>query len=97
MLVRSLVNNFLIAGKITTTETKAKVLRPVVEKMITRGKQDTVANRRLLSRELTPAMVKKVFGEVSPRYKDRQGGYTRITKLGPRMSDGAKMAVIELV
>lgn len=96
-LFRSLANNFVLHGKIKTTEAKAKELRSVVEKMITRAKDATIADRRLLVRDLTPGMVKKVVEELAPKYKDRKGGYTRIIKLGPRNSDGAKMVIIELV
>jgi large subunit ribosomal protein L17 len=97
MLLRVLVNNFLVHEKIKTTEAKAKELRSVAEKMITRAKNITLANRRLLARELTPELTKKIIDEVAPRYKDRHGGYTRIIKLGPRNSDSAKMVIIELV
>lgn len=97
MLLRSLVNNFLLHEKITTTEAKAKELRSVAEKMITRAKNVNLANRRLLARELTPKMTKKVIEEIAPALKERSGGYTRIIKLGPRDSDGANMAIIELV
>ena len=83
--------------KIKTTEAKAKELRVIAEKMITRAKNIDLANRRLLARELTPKMTKKIIDEIAPRYKERQGGYTRIIKLGPRSSDGAHMAIIELV
>jgi large subunit ribosomal protein L17 len=96
-LIRTLTNSFFLHGKIKTTEAKAKVLRPVVEKMITRAKDKTIANQRLLARKLTPIMLKKVFDEIAPEYKGRQGGYTRIIKLGPRNSDSARMAIIELV
>ena len=96
-LLRVLVNNFLLHEKITTTEAKAKELRSVVEVMITRAKNTDMANRRLLAQTLTPEMLKKIIGEISPRYIERQGGYTRILKLGPRNSDGAHMAIIELV
>lgn len=97
MLMRSLANNFLIQEKIQTTEAKAKELKPMVERMITRGKTGTMADRRLLAASLTPANVKKVFSEIAPRYKDRKGGYTRIIRLGARHSDGAKMVILELV
>ena len=97
MLLRVLVNNFFLHEKIKTTEAKAKELRSVAEKMITRAKNIDLANRRLLARELTPFTVKKVIDEIAPKYKERTGGYTRIIKLGPRNSDGAHMAIIELV
>ena len=96
-LLRVLVNNFLLNEKIKTTEAKAKELRSIAEKMITRAKDASLANRRLLASSLTPKLTKKIIEEIAPQYKDRQGGYTRIMKLGPRNSDGAKMVIIELV
>jgi large subunit ribosomal protein L17 len=96
-LLKGLANNFFTYEKIKTTEAKAKELRSIVEKMITRAKDATVANRRLISGQLTSEITKKLFNEVAPRYKERSGGYTRIIKLGPRDSDGAKMVIIELV
>ena len=96
-LMKGLVHNFLMQEKIKTTEAKAKELRSAVEKMITRAREDSISNRRILAKTLTQDMVKKLFVEVAPKYKDRAGGYTRITKLGQRKSDGAKMAIIELV
>ena len=97
MLLRVLVNNFFVHEKIKTTEAKAKELRSIAEKMITKAKKINLANRRILASELTPVLTKKINDEIAPRYKDRAGGYTRIIKLGPRNSDGAHMAVIELV
>jgi len=96
-LIRTLANSFFLRQKIKTTEAKAKELRPVVEKMITKAKDDSIANRRLLARILNPEMVKKVIKEIAPEYKNRPGGYTRIIRLGRRNSDGAEMAIIELV
>lgn len=96
-MLRVLVNNFLLHEKIKTTEAKAKELRSIAEKMITKAKKIDLANRRLLATNLTPKMTKKIIDEIAPKYKDRNGGYTRIIKLGPRNSDGAKMAIIELV
>jgi len=96
-LLRVMTNNFLLSEKIKTTEAKAKEIRPIVEKMITRAKNPTVANRRVLAKNLTPEMVKKITGEIAPIYKERPGGYTRIIKLGPRTSDGAKTVIMELV
>ena len=96
-LLRVLLNNFLLHEKIKTTEAKAKELRSLVEKMITRAKKVNLANRRIIARDLTPQMTKKIIDEIAPLYKERQGGYTRITKLGPRNSDSAKMVIIELV
>ncbi len=96
-LLKSLVNNFLLHEKIKTTEAKAKELRSLAEKMITRAKKIDLANRRILAQDLTPKMTKKIIDEIAPRYKERQGGYTRIMKLGPRNSDAAKMVIIELL
>jgi len=96
-LLKSLANNLLLHEKIKTTEAKAKELRSIVEKMITRAKDNNITNRRLLARELNPNIVKKIFDEIAPRYNQRNGGYTRIIKIGPRDSDGAKMVIIELV
>jgi large subunit ribosomal protein L17 len=96
-MFRTMSNSFFMYEKIQTTEAKAKELRTIVEPMITRAKTDTVANRRILAGKLTPKMITKIFKEIAPLYKDRQGGYTRIIKLGPRNSDSAKMAIIELV
>lgn len=96
-LLRTLANNFILHGKIKTTEAKAKELRSVVEKMITKAKRANVADRRILVKDLTPKMVKKTVEEIAPKYKERSGGYTKIIRLGPRDSDGAKMVIIELV
>jgi len=96
-LLRVLVNNFFAHEKIKTTEAKAKELRSIAEKMITRAKNSSLANRRVLMQNLTPKNTKKVIDEIAPRYKERNGGYTKIIKLGPRNSDGAKMSIIELV
>lgn len=96
-LLKSLANNLFLHEKIKTTEAKAKELRPIAEKMITRAKKATVANRRVLVSGLDVKIVKKLVDEIAPRYKERNGGYTRITKLGPRNSDGAHMVIIELI
>lgn len=96
-LFRNLSSSLIIKEKISTTESKAKELRPTVEKFITRAKNNTLANQRLLLRDFSEKVVKKLLEELGPRYKDRAGGYTRIVKINPRTSDGAKMAVIELV
>jgi len=96
-LLRSLVNSLFLQEKIKTTEAKAKELRSVAEKMITRAKNVNLANRRLLAQNLTPRMTKKIIDDIAPRYAQRAGGYTRIMRLGPRNSDGAQMVIIELV
>ena len=85
-------------GRIKTTLGKAKALRPVAEKLVTLAKRDDLHSRRLAIAYLHQKdMVKKLFSEVAPASKDRQGGYCRITKLGARMTDSAQMAVIEWV
>lgn len=96
-LLKIMANNLFLQEKIKTTEAKAKELRRVAEKFITRAKKGEVASRRILAISLTPETVKKLVDEIAPRYQDRNGGYTRIIKLGPRDSDGAKMVIIELV
>ena len=96
-LLRTLATSLFLHEKIETTEAKAKELRKVAEKMITRAKDNSVANRRILAMELSQATVKKLVNDIAPSYATRPGGYTRITKTGPRKSDSARMAIIELV
>lgn len=84
--------------RIKTTLPRAKELRPIAEKVVTQGKRDTLHARRLVNRWLSEReLVKKVFEEIAPRFQQRPGGYTRIVKLGPRLGDGAEMAVLEFV
>jgi large subunit ribosomal protein L17 len=97
-LLANLAGNLIEHGRIKTTLGKAKALRPVAEKLITLAKRDDLHSRRLAIAFLYEKdLVKKLFAEVAPLSKDRQGGYTRITKLGPRASDAAPMAIIEWV
>lgn len=96
-LLKTLTGSLFLYEKIKTTEAKAKELRVVAEKSITRARRNTVFSRRILARTLTPQIVKKLVDEIAPKYKNRSGGYTRIIKLGPRKSDSARMAIIELV
>jgi large subunit ribosomal protein L17 len=97
-MYRNLVTDLLRYGRIKTTEPKAKEIRPMAEKIITLGKDGTVhARRQALRVVYDPDVVAHVFAELGPRYADRPGGYTRIIKLGPRLGDGADMAIIELV
>jgi large subunit ribosomal protein L17 len=97
-LLRGLVTNVIEEERITTTVPKAKAAKPLVEKMITLAKQDTLASRRLAAAFLlTPAAVQKLFDKIGPRYNQRNGGYTRIVKLGWRKGDGAETAKLELV
>lgn len=95
--MKSLAHALALEGKIKTTEAKAKSLRPFVEKLITLGKKDTQASRRLLEARVGKMAAKKIATELSPRYKERAGGYLRITKMVRRASDGAAQAVIEFV
>ncbi|MBI3671554.1 50S ribosomal protein L17 [Candidatus Azambacteria bacterium] len=95
--VKSLITAFITNGKIKTTEARAKEIKPKIEKMVTRGKVKTVANVREIRRVLSEDLTKKLFDEISPKYEKRAGGYTRITKLERRRSDGAKLAKIEFV
>jgi large subunit ribosomal protein L17 len=96
--MRSLALNLIINEKIKTTEARAKELRPFIEKLVTKGLEGTLASRRLIiSRLGVPEGAQKLCDEISPRYKERNGGYTRITKLPVRAGDAAKMAVIEFV
>ncbi len=84
--------------RIITTIEKAKELRPIFEKTITQGKRGTLHARRRVRRWIpNRQLVQRLFDDIAPRFEDRQGGYTRITKLGPRKGDGAEMAVLELV
>ena len=97
-MLRNLVTSLLENGKIETTVEKAKETRSMAEKMITLGKANTLHTRRQALSYITKEdVVTKVFEELAPKYADRNGGYTRILKLGPRRGDAAEMAIIELV
>lgn len=96
-LVKALISALILHEKIKTTEAKAKEISGFCEKLITRAKKGDLASRRLLAGFFFPKLAKKIVEEIGPRYRDRQGGYTRIIRLGRRPSDGAKMAIIELV
>src|ERR671937_302578 len=97
-LLRNLVTDFLDHGRLMTTLPKAKEIRPLAEKMITLGKRDSLhARRQLQAFLLREAVAKKVFETIAPRFADRNGGYTRIIKLGNRKGDGADLAIIELL
>ena len=97
-MLRQQVTDFLANGRMETTATRAKEIAPLAEKMITLGKANTLATRRQALSFITKEdVVTKVFNEIAPTYADRNGGYTRITKTGPRRGDAAEMAVIELV
>jgi large subunit ribosomal protein L17 len=96
-LLKLLSEALFLKEKIKTTEAKAKELKRIAEKFITRAKKGDLASKRLLARFFSKKIVKKLINEIAPKYKERKGGYTRIVKLGQRKSDGAKMAIIELV
>ena len=97
-MLRAMVTYLLENGKIETTVTRAKEVRPLAEKMITLGKKNTLAAKRQAFAFITKeAVVKKTFYEIAPKYQDRNGGYVRITRIGPRRGDGAEMAIIELI
>ena len=97
-MLRAMVTYLLENGQIKTTVTRAKEVRAMAEKMITIAKQDNLHNKRLVMSFITKESVtNKLFTEIAPKYADRNGGYTRITKLGPRRGDAAEMAILELV
>ena len=97
-MTRNQVTSLLRAGRIETTEAKAKELRRWVEKVITAAKADDLAARRAVIKEITdPVVTERLFTNLMPRFKDRPGGYTRIIPKGPRLGDGAPMVLIELV
>lgn len=115
-LLKSLVRSLIDSGKIVTTETRAKDVKPIVEKLITTAKLDDIHARRLVRQYIDSNVaefgvnaengklaqnpnyvVPKLFKEIAPRFRNRQGGYTRITKLGARRGDGAPMVLLELV
>lgn len=97
-LLRNLVTSLLENGKIETTETRAKETRSLAEKMITLGKTNTLHSRRQALAFITKEdVVTKLFAEIAPQYAERNGGYTRIIKIGPRRGDAAPMAIVELV
>jgi large subunit ribosomal protein L17 len=105
-LFRDLATDLIINERIETTQAKAKELRPIVEKMVTLAKRGDLHARRQAAAfvrketanvETNQDAVQKLFSEIGPRYEDRQGGYTRILKLGPRRGDAAEMAIIEFV
>jgi large subunit ribosomal protein L17 len=98
LMLRNLASSILIYEKVKTTEAKAKAVKPLVERLITMAKKGTLASRRVLIQKLLQKnAVKKSMEVLGERYKDRNGGYTRIIKLGYRQGDGAKLVQIELV
>lgn len=97
-MLRNLTTSTLRSGRVTTTYTRAKETQRMVDKMIALGKRGDLHARRQASAYLYDVeVVQKLFSEIAPGYKDRNGGYTRVLKMGPRRGDGAEMAIIELV
>jgi len=107
-MLRNLATSLIVSERIETTEARAKEVRSVVEKLITLGKKGDLASRRNAAKtlrnveilnedETTQTALQKLFGEIAERYTERQGGYTRILKEGPRRGDGAESVIIELV
>ena len=97
-MLRAMVTFLLENGKIETTVTRAKEVRALTEKMITLAKENNLHNKRSAFSFITKKdVVRKLFDEIAPKYKEVNGGYTRITKLGPRRGDAAEMAIIELI
>ncbi len=98
IMLANLATSLFEHGRITTTEAKAKRLRPLAERMVTFAKRgDLASRRRVLTVVKDKSVVHELFTEIGPRYANRNGGYTRIVKLGPRKGDNAPMAIIELV
>ena len=97
-MLRALVTYLLENGKVETTLARAKEVGPMTEKMITLGKENTLhAKRQVFGYVTKEGVSKKLFDEIAPKYADKNGGYTRIVKIGPRRGDAAEMAIIELV
>lgn len=98
LILSGLTTSLIRDGKVRTTEARAKAVRPLAERMITFAKKgDVTARRRVLRTVTDKDVVHKLFAEIAPGYKERNGGYTRIVKLGPRKGDAAPMAILELV
>jgi len=96
-LLKALMTNLILKEKIKTTEAKAKEIRRYIEKVVTRAKKNNLTSVKLLRKKFSENTVRKLIKEIAPLYKERKGGYTRITKLGPRFADGAEMALIEFI
>ena len=93
----NLGNSLILKERIKTTEARAKEIRPLIEKMVSIAKKETIASRRLLLKNLAIKPVNKLFKDLAPRFKERHGGFFRIFKIANRKNDGAKMAFIEFV
>ena len=97
-MLRNLVQSLLDNGRIETTVTREKKKKKMADKMITLGKKNTLHTRREAAAYIyKPSTVQKLFAEIAPNYEDRNGGYTRVLKLGPRRGDGSERAILELV
>lgn len=96
-MLRAMVTFLLENGKIETTVTRAKEVRSLTEKMITIAKVNDLHHKRMAMAFTKEGVTKKLFDEIAPKYAEKNGGYTRITKLGPRRGDAAEMAIIELL
>lgn len=97
-MLRNMVTSLLEKGKMETTVTRAKEVRAMTEKMITLAKNDSLSNKRKAMAYITKeSVVKKLFDEIAPRYKDVNGGYCRITRTAPRRGDAAEMCILELI
>jgi large subunit ribosomal protein L17 len=96
-LLKGLASNLILKGKIKTTEAKAKEMRPFVEKLISKNRSASINGARYAAQFLPRIAVQKLIKEVGPKHAERNGGYTRIIKLGQRTSDSARMAIIEFV
>src|SRR5690348_9410463 len=97
-LLKNLVTSVILEERVVTTVPKAKAVKPLIDKMITLGKRDTLHSRRQAASFLeTPASVKRLFDTIAPKFGQRSGGYTRITRLGFRKGDGAELCKLELV
>jgi large subunit ribosomal protein L17 len=96
-LLKTMAVSLIREGKMKTTETKAKVLKPIVEKLVTKAKVGDIAAKRLIIAKVGSASAKVLVDTIAPKYKTRNGGYLRITKLNDRKNDAAKMAQIEFV
>jgi len=98
LLLRTLAEQLFENGKVRTTEAKARRLRPLAEKLITQAKKgDLSARRQVMAAISNKSVVHTLFTEIGPRFESRNGGYTRITKIGPRKGDNAPMAIIEVL
>ncbi len=103
-LLRDLITDLIINGRIETTEAKAKELKRLADRMVTLGKKNTLASRRQAAQIVRfekdsegNYAIQKLFNEIAPKYVDRNGGYTRVLKLGPRRGDATEMAIIEFI